>query len=159
MDKLSWFLLIEAVFRVHNCVNSLRIGVPICKAISLIIYRLQYEGLSDLTIPRINVEAKRLVKNKLCTGICCSLLIESIQLSIGLLLYSLRELELTNKNFYIHVRVTRTTSCTGYSVEGNYTKLLYYVLEEHTLFCISLHGNSNSLNHLRLHVDVTNSER
>lgn len=94
----------------------------ICKAISLNIYRLQNEGLSDLNIPRINVEAKRLVKNELCTGICCSLLIESIQSSIGLLLYSLRGLELTNQNFYIHIRVTRTTTCTGYSVEGNYTK-------------------------------------
>lgn len=86
----------------------------ICKATSLNIYRLQYEGLSDLTIPRINVEDKRLVKNKLCTGICCSLLIESIQSSIGPLLYSLRGLELTNQNFYIHRRVKRTTSCTGY---------------------------------------------
>lgn len=131
----------------------------ICKAISLNIYRLQYEGSSDLTIPRTNVGAKRLVKNKLCTGICCSLLIESIQSSIGLLLYSLRGLELTNQHFYIHRRVTRTTSCTRYSVEGNYTKLLYYVLEEHTLFCKSSHENCNSLNHLRLHVDVTNSER
>lgn len=155
MDKLSQFLLIEAVFRVHHCLNIQRIGVHICKSISLNIYRLQYEGLSDLTIPRINVEAKRLVKNNFCTGICCSLLIESTQSSIGLFLYSLRGLELTNQNVYIHRRVTRTTSCTGYSVEGNYTKLLYYVLEEHTLLCKSSNENCNSLNHLRLHVEGT----